>query len=45
MSVVTGVGVGGGGVCASAPLNATRARAVEVMARSLGMKSMSITFR
>jgi hypothetical protein len=30
-------GVGGGGVCASAPLNATRARVAEVMARSLGI--------
>ena len=45
MSVVAGVGVGAGGVVSPAPLNATRVRAVEVMARSLGIHSMSITFR
>jgi hypothetical protein len=45
MSVVTGVGVGAGGVVSSAPLNAKKAKTVEVMANSLGIHSMSITFR
>ena len=45
MSVVEVVGVGRWGVVGSAPLNARRARVVEVMARSLGIHSMSITFQ
>lgn len=45
MSVVTGVGVGREGVVSSAPLNARRARAVEVMARNLGIHSIGSTFQ